>query len=362
MDHRDIYVHFGEEPMRGSRRNGIVDHASQGNLYAVQAILSQGGDVNRDGGAALACAAYQGNVCLTLLLLNWDVEVNPTNALEMAIEKGRSEIVDLLIEANADVNRKRDDGTTLLMIAASRGNPTIVRALIQAGADIAAKDKNDKTALMFAAEQRHGEIVADIFLGECLDEEAMNKMGSPLLWSMRKGYIDVFISLLLYNTSVNERDRYDKTALTFAAEEGRAEFVKVLLEHGADVNAVDRHNQTALLCAIKPKRYLPKEVERYVNTVTALLSSKEIDIHIADKNGDTPLKVATKFNLASIVNALNKFEQDKQKVLKQRSEDQNNKTSTIGDKSGTFEQWLNGLAGTNIDEKLSGIFGKRKNI
>jgi ankyrin repeat protein len=41
-------------------------------------------------------------------------------------------------------------------------------------------------------------------------------------------------------------DKYDKSVLMFAAEEGYHELVAMLLERGAGVNVVDQYGQTAL--------------------------------------------------------------------------------------------------------------------
>ena len=57
------------------------------------------------------------------------------------------------IEAGADVNAKSGyDGGTPLIYAARNGNIEILNILIQAGADIGAKDDEGKTALDYAKE------------------------------------------------------------------------------------------------------------------------------------------------------------------------------------------------------------------
>jgi len=66
---------------------------------------------------------------------------------------GRNEnikIVSLLIEIGADVNAKKENGTTPLMIAAAyNNNPEIISILLKAGADAKAKDNRGRVALDF---------------------------------------------------------------------------------------------------------------------------------------------------------------------------------------------------------------------
>ena len=61
------------------------------------------------------------------------------------------EIVNLLLQAGADVNAKSEDGTTVLMLAAYSKEPDVVNILLEAGADVNARDADGKTALHSAA-------------------------------------------------------------------------------------------------------------------------------------------------------------------------------------------------------------------
>lgn len=70
--------------------------------------------------------------------------------------------------------------------------------------------------------------------------------------SIKEGRRDLakyFMSLV--NGSVNGVDRYNKTCLMYAAENGFHEIVASLIEKGADVNIVDKSGRTALTYAAK---------------------------------------------------------------------------------------------------------------
>ena len=63
--------------------------------------------------------------------------------------------------------------------------------------------------------------------------------GDALLQAVRKGDIAAVKVALDAGVAVDAKFRYDRTALSFAADRGNVEIVKLLLERGADVNAKD---------------------------------------------------------------------------------------------------------------------------
>lgn len=69
-------------------------------------------------------------------------------------EKNALEVVQLLLQAGADVNAKDEQGGTALMLAV--GNLDVVRALLQAGADVNAKRLDGITTLMSAGRYSQG--------------------------------------------------------------------------------------------------------------------------------------------------------------------------------------------------------------
>jgi hypothetical protein len=71
-----------------------------------------------------------------------------------------------------------------------------------------------------------------------------------LLQAVRKGDLAAVQAALDGGVPVDAKFRYDRTALSFAADRGQAAIVKLLLDRGADVNAKDTfYGATALLWA-----------------------------------------------------------------------------------------------------------------
>jgi len=101
--------------------------AGDGNIEAVKQHLANGTDVNAENGP-----------------------VGRTPLHEAAL-RGRKEVVELVIDKDADVNAKNWEGGTPLHYAALTGRKEIAELLIAAGADVNAKDVSGKTPLDIAA-------------------------------------------------------------------------------------------------------------------------------------------------------------------------------------------------------------------
>ena len=102
--------------------------------------------------------------------------------LHLAVEKGLTDIVLLLIKQNADVNAaNRDKHQTSLHIAATYGYAKIVSMLLEAGAEINAQDGLEgNTALHLAAQCNSLETV-EVLLAEYANVYIKNSFGRTAL-------------------------------------------------------------------------------------------------------------------------------------------------------------------------------------
>ena len=74
-----------------------------------------------------------------------------------ASEKGHVDVVRMLLEQGADINKARDIGATPLYIASQKGHVDVVRMLLEQGADIHLSWRG-QTPLQTARQRNHAEI------------------------------------------------------------------------------------------------------------------------------------------------------------------------------------------------------------
>ncbi|MFT3703286.1 MAG: ankyrin repeat domain-containing protein [Agriterribacter sp.] len=156
--------------------SAIFTAAWEGNIQALDLFYGLGAKISFHDANLLCNAAYNGKVDSVKWLLDKGEDVNfvftdtGENALHYTICKRsemdeRAEIVEILIAAGIDVNKKtiqgkstlcfmRDayvKGETPLHRAAAYGNIAIVKMLLDAGADPTAKDANGDTPISWGS-------------------------------------------------------------------------------------------------------------------------------------------------------------------------------------------------------------------
>jgi ankyrin repeat protein len=141
--------------------------ARNGYLDVVQLLMEHGANELRTdlGGQAVfyhAAAEGQSNVVDFLLkrsaaqntdsdgakkLVDAREKTQDRTALVDAAALGQIDVMNLLLDAGADVNARTNTGNTVLMVAAYNSQEAAVRLLISRGADVTLKDENGFTAL-----------------------------------------------------------------------------------------------------------------------------------------------------------------------------------------------------------------------
>lgn len=140
-------------------------------------------------GSGLMIAAWEGNIPMMQLFVDYGADVNRVNAigeqaLQLAAWKGHLAAVRWLLNHGAAVNRGAKEWTAL-HYSALAGHADIVQLLLDRGADVNARTPNDSTALMMTAREGHDR-AAQMLLWAGADTKPVNDWGdSALTWAMR---------------------------------------------------------------------------------------------------------------------------------------------------------------------------------
>ena len=161
-------------------------------------------------------------------------------------------MIKLLLEHGADICTKDKQSLSALYCAAECGSTEVVHSLLEYGAIIDMRNASTySTALMIAA-QRGNVSVCQMLLsyGNQSMVDLRNKFGRTALSSAaEEGELEVVNTLVDAGASINTRQAQSWTPLHYAADKNHLEVVRVLLEHGADKSAKSRDGKTPLLFA-----------------------------------------------------------------------------------------------------------------
>jgi ankyrin repeat protein len=150
--------------------------------------------------------------------------------LFQAVSHNHAEIVHLLIDRGADINR-----SAALYLATCQNNIKMVEMLIAKGADVNYQDLTIDTPLRKAAELGHIEI-ARLLLSNNADANAESRYvpRNPLHLAAKGCHLEMAELLIQYGAKVNRIDGSlaPVTPLDYARDSGCAELVTLLQSYG----------------------------------------------------------------------------------------------------------------------------------
>src|ERR1700737_2330104 len=181
-------------------------------------------------------------------------EVN-SNSRDIAPMVSYEKTIKVLIDAGANIEALRDDGTTPLHIAASNGHLTLAQMLLDAGANINAERSNGShksdgwTALHLAADKGYARLVSSLIHKKADVHDRTKDGWTALSLAACGGHASMVDDLLAAGATPNERDETGMTPLHLAASNGHDDVVQILLDVSADCEAQDNQGWTPLHCA-----------------------------------------------------------------------------------------------------------------
>uniref|UniRef100_A0ACB8FK22 Caskin-1 n=1 Tax=Sphaerodactylus townsendi TaxID=933632 RepID=A0ACB8FK22_9SAUR len=232
-----------------------------------------------DGFSALHHAALNGNTELISLLLEAQAAVDIKDnkgmrPLHYAAWQGKKEPMKLVLKAGSSVNIQSDEGQIPLHLAAQHGHYDVSEMLLQHQSNPCILDNSGKTPLDLACEFGRVGVVQLLLNSNMCAALLEPKPGditdpngtSPLHLAAKNGHIDVIRLLLQSGIDINRQTKAG-TALHEASLCGKTEVVRLLLDSGINAHIRNTYSQTAL---------------DIVNQFTATQASKEIKQMLRD--------------------------------------------------------------------------------
>ncbi len=295
-----------------TKNDNLLDAAEAGNLDAVIKALESGADINaqnelmRD--SALHLAASKGHIDIVEYLLDSDADMLLTNETDMtplhlAARDGQTHIVKFILERVDKIPERILNDIIHVASMSVYGRPEIVQMLDdfrteQARPSTTGRQKAD-SILLEASENGDQDLVKQA-LKEGANVNVVDGRGMmPIHWAALRGHTQIVNILLENNADMNSTNTAEWTPVMHASFEGHLEIVKLLLGKGVEVNARTYVSGTALIFAAG---------RGHIEIVKLLLSAgadPNIEIDGSDdEDGMTALLYARREGHAAIVELL----------------------------------------------------------
>ncbi|GBM98995.1 Ankyrin-3 [Araneus ventricosus] len=252
----------------------------KGDLKFVQYCIKEGCDIEARtkllNDTALHLAVMRGHAEVVKYLLDNGSNINaPTDngatALAIAIEENKRDILDILMDRNAEFTS--EDERKFMLTAITRGNEDIVGYLLSKNPKNGASNpKYDHyplhTAVLFGHLNTIKKLIEELDKKEI---DAKNKKSvTPLYIAADLDQCEIAKFLLSKGADPNAKSGGVNVPLHMAAVKGYSEMVKILLKEGADCSITDAHGTSSIEFAIRLK---------HPDIVKILLSHSKVDVN-----------------------------------------------------------------------------------
>lgn len=170
-----------------------------------------------------------------------------------AVETGNRAAIAIFIDAKVSTEIRNSRNWTPLMMAAFYGRDEIVDLLMQHDADVNASDLGGNSALHWAAFGGHTNCLKQLILHRAKISASNNFGWTPLMQAVARNHPMVVSLLIASGVNLDNIADDGYTALHKAAALGHSDIVKLLLIEGADKDIKTIDGDTAYKLAIKNK-------------------------------------------------------------------------------------------------------------
>lgn len=236
------------------------------------------------------------------VLINAGAEVDfksnsQVTALWLAAGENKVDVMKILLKKYADASVTRSDGITALMTSTVAGHVEASKLLLEHDADPLAVDADGLTALMNAAENGSKEVMNILINAVEGKQEYVDMMSATgfnaVIIASAHGHTDAVKFLITEaGADVNSVHENEVTSLMYAAASGHVETMKVLIEDGkVEINALHTNGGSALIEACTAG----------ATDAVEFLIENGAEYNIVDLDGVTPLMaMAAQGNLTGV--------------------------------------------------------------
>ncbi|XP_030393859.1 E3 ubiquitin-protein ligase MIB2 isoform X7 [Gopherus evgoodei] len=270
----------------------LVMEAAHGNAVKVQDLVQKYPDkvdIKNQGRTALQVAAHLGRVEVVKILLQANANIDLKDeegdaALHYAAFGNQAEVVRVLVSHGANADLLNNAKCTALYVAVSKGFTEIVRILCEHNCDVNLPDSFDDTPLHYAITADLKSIIEILTEVPNIDFTVQNRQGFNLLHhAALKGHTLAIKKILARARQLVDAKKEDGfTALHLAALNNHMEVAEILIREGrCDVNLRNSRNQTPLHLAV---------TQGHMDLVQ-LLVREGSDVNAEDEDGDTAMHI-----------------------------------------------------------------------
>ena len=255
-------------------KQALVMAANEGDSEVVQLLLKKGANPSY---SSLVAAVQGEHIEITKILL--DKGANPSrdsvnqqevnqyrylisgmnySPLATAVSKENTDIIQLLLSKNVEVNDGENGESISLISAVQKGNLDIVKLLLEKGANPNSTPDNrfsygGSSPLNIAVNNGHTEIVKLLLDNKAKLNDGENGESSSLISAVQKDNLDIVKLLLEKGANPNDGKNGTSQSLITAIQRNNPEIVKALLEKGANPNANDSYRSPLRYASRKPE-------------------------------------------------------------------------------------------------------------
>lgn len=320
----------------------LIQKAIEGDVIGVKQLIAEGADVNARGDdttwekTALMEAAERGHTEVVRVLIKAQADINARDiysdtAVMLAAWKKHTETVSLLLKAGADVNAQNTGyGSTLLFFLIENGDIENLKTALNGGANIHVSNKARHTLFSTTRRLKRTDLARIL-----IQYHAKTSKDMALYHAAENGFTEIVNELIQQGANVSYQMKEGDcccptwTPLMIAAAEGHPDTVRTLINAGAAVDTANQHGRTALMFAAKygfddivlalvekgaDVNLVPNDEEGLSalmaasfwgrKGVVAILLKNGADINAKSKTGMTSLDYALKGEHADVVTCL----------------------------------------------------------